>query len=109
MRLGTIYFEQFELKPSRDRGCTCTTAEYTLREDNTLRILNTCRLNSVTSGLYQREANGRAVGEGKLKINVCVMRVESYVLLDLVHRDLPNSALPCLASPHRSTHSSLLD
>lgn len=51
------------------KGCQCTTAEYSVKEDGTLRVLNTCRPNSIESPLLQREASGYAVGPGKFKIN----------------------------------------
>lgn len=40
----------------RDRGCTCTTAEYTFFSDSHVRVLNTCRKPDINGVIYQREA-----------------------------------------------------
>ena len=54
--------------PNRfERGCVAATAEYGLREDGLISVLNTC----IEEGGETRDAKGRAriVGEGKLEVS----------------------------------------
>lgn len=54
--------------PNRfERGCVGATAEYGLREDGLISVLNTC----IEDGGESRDAQGRAriVGEGKLEVS----------------------------------------
>jgi apolipoprotein D and lipocalin family protein len=52
-----------------DKGCVCTTAEYTPLADGTLRVLNTCRKHSAEAPIFQKEARARLIGPGHLKVN----------------------------------------
>jgi apolipoprotein D and lipocalin family protein len=65
-----LWYEQARLPNSFERGCASATAEYGLREDGLISVLNTC----FEQNGEQREANGRARvvgenGEGKLKVS----------------------------------------
>lgn len=62
-----LWHEQARLPNRFERGCVRATAEYALREDGLISVLNTC----FEEGGATRDANGRAriVGEGQLKVS----------------------------------------
>jgi len=65
-----LWHEQARLPNQFERGCVRATAEYALREDGLVSVLNTC----VEEDGSARDANGRArwadaEGEGKLKVS----------------------------------------
>eukprot|EP00741_Cyanophora_paradoxa_P008270 tig00001284_g8000.t1 len=49
------------LNPGRffERGCVCTRADYTLRQDGTLLVRNECRKNNIDGKLIKAELSGR--------------------------------------------------
>lgn len=54
-----------------ERGCEAVTAEYSLRPDGLLRIVNTCRQGGLTGRRRQAEARGRVVpGTDNTKLRV---------------------------------------
>ncbi|NCO21985.1 MAG: lipocalin family protein, partial [Rhodobacterales bacterium] len=48
------------------RGCVGTMAQYTLRPDGTLGVLNTCRDGALDGPVKQIEGSARLVGPGRL-------------------------------------------
>lgn len=65
-----VWHEQARLPNRFERGCQGATAEYTLRDDGRISVVNTC----AEAGGEQRRAEGRArlvseTGEGKLKVS----------------------------------------
>lgn len=65
-----LWHEQARLPNSFERGCLRATAQYALRDDGLISVVNTC----FEEGGASRDANGRARvvgenGEGKLKVS----------------------------------------
>jgi apolipoprotein D and lipocalin family protein len=65
-----FWHEQARLPNSFENGCQRATAEYSLREDGLISVLNTC----IEADGERRSANGRArpvgeAGEGKLEVS----------------------------------------
>lgn len=55
--------------PNRfERGCVGVTAEYTLRDDGKVRVLNTCRKETLDGKIQTADGQATVVGEGKLKV-----------------------------------------
>jgi apolipoprotein D and lipocalin family protein len=89
--LGTWY-EISSFPQKFQRGCTATSAEYTLRRDGDIKVLNSCRLNNPDGKLKQ--AIGRAwvtnkTTNAKLKVQFFLRRFKlpffsgNYWILDL--------------------------
>lgn len=65
------WFEIALLPNSFEEGCNCTTAEYSLIDSTTLRVINTCRLDSVNGEIDK--ASGKAFlveGSNNAKLRV---------------------------------------
>lgn len=65
-----LWHEQARLPNSFERGCQRATAEYAVREDGLISVLNTC----IEANGERRSAEGRArptgeAGEGKLEVS----------------------------------------
>lgn len=68
------WFEISKLPNSFQKGCNCTTAEYSIIDEETIRVVNSCRKDSTTGELDQ--ANGKAyVVEGT---NNAKLRVQFF-------------------------------
>jgi len=69
--LGTWY-EIARYDASFERGCEAVTAEYSLRKDGSIRVLNTCRQGSPSGRLRSSEGKAKIVpdsGNAKLKVS----------------------------------------
>jgi apolipoprotein D and lipocalin family protein len=68
--LGTWY-EIGSVPQSFSEGCVCTKADYSLKTNGEIRVLNTCRNNSVNGTLRSAEGRARTVvaDEGKLEVS----------------------------------------
>lgn len=78
-----LWYEQARLPTSFERDCVRSQAEYGVREDGLISVVNTC----VTSSGQTRVARGRArpagaVGEGKLEVSVFGPIWAPYWILD---------------------------
>lgn len=73
LNLGRYQGNWFQLAVSesffRRFSCDCTTAEYYLKPDGDIRVLNTCRRPGVGGSLVQAEGKAVAVGKGKLEVS----------------------------------------
>ena len=85
--IGTWY-EIASVPVSQQEGCNCTTADYSIIDDATLRVVNRCRKGSPTGEVD--EASGKAfVVEGsnnaKLRVQFFWPFRGDYWILDLAH------------------------
>lgn len=70
-RYAGRWYEISSLPVSQQEGCTCTTAEYTLREDGTVQVVNTCRKGGTRGDVSRAEATAYAVeGSNNAKLRV---------------------------------------
>ncbi|MFA7228743.1 MAG: lipocalin family protein [Melioribacteraceae bacterium] len=68
------WFEIAMLPNSFQKGCNCTTAEYSIIDEETIRVINTCRQDSITGEI--NSVNGKAfVVEGS---NNAKLRVQFF-------------------------------
>lgn len=51
-------------------GCTATTAEYALRDDGAVTVVNSCRRGSPDGPLSRIEGEARVVGPGQLRVRL---------------------------------------
>lgn len=66
--LGTWY--EIASYPQRfQRGCVATRADYSLRPDGKLRVLNRCRKETLSGEWKDAEGRARVVAPGKLKVS----------------------------------------
>ena len=68
------------------RGCTATTAEYSLRDDGLIRVVNSCRKGSVDGKLKQSVGRAKVVDpetNAKLKVSFFGPFWGDYWILDL--------------------------
>lgn len=55
--------------PNRfEKGCVGVTAEYSMRDDGKVRVLNTCRQGALDGEVTQAEGQASVVGPGKLSV-----------------------------------------
>ncbi|GAB4061092.1 lipocalin family protein [Uliginosibacterium sediminicola] len=66
--LGTWY-EIAAYPQSFQRGCVASRADYSLRSDGTLDVLNRCRKERLDGEWKEARGNARVVGPGKLKVS----------------------------------------
>jgi apolipoprotein D and lipocalin family protein len=69
------------------KGCHCTTAEYSLREDGKIDVVNTCRLNGVDGRVKKAEGKARFEGSdrslGALEVSFFLWFYGQYWVVDL--------------------------
>lgn len=68
-RYTGLWYEIARFPVVFQRGCTATTAEYGLREDGALSVVNTCREGSPDGPVSQIEGEARVVGPGQLEVS----------------------------------------
>ena len=95
------WYEIALLPNSFEKGCSCTTAEYSLIDSKTLRVTNSCRKGS-SAGVIDR-ANGKAfVVEGsnnaKLRVQFFWPFRGDYWIIDL---DKENYSYAVVGAPNR--------
>ena len=95
------WYEIALLPNSFEKGCSCTTAEYSLIDSNTIRVINSCRKDSVNGKVDQ--ANGKAfVVEGsnnaKLRVQFFWPFRGDYWIIDL---DKENYSYAVVGAPSR--------
>jgi apolipoprotein D and lipocalin family protein len=61
------WYEAARLPNRFERDCVSATADYSLRDDGDVRVLNTCQREN--QGPRTAEGHARVVGEGKLKVS----------------------------------------
>ncbi|MFH0988750.1 MAG: lipocalin family protein [bacterium] len=54
------WYEIASLPVFAQKGCSCTSAEYSLREDGTIKVINQCRKDSTRGDVDQIEGNNIA-------------------------------------------------
>ncbi len=65
------WYEIADIPQRFQKGCTCTTAEYSIREDGKIKVLNSCRKNSPTGKLKTATAKAWVVeGSNNSKLKV---------------------------------------
>ena len=83
--LGTWY-EMGSIPQSFQKGCTCTRANYSLRSDGKIDVLNECRLNSPQGELKKAHGKARFVGatdEGHLQVSFFLWFYGDYRVIDV--------------------------
>ena len=95
------WYEIALLPNSFEKGCNCTTAEYSLIDSTTIRVINSCRKDSVNGKVDQ--ANGKAfVVEGsnnaKLRVQFFWPFRGDYWIIDL---DKENYSYAVVGAPNR--------
>ena len=95
------WYEIALLPNSFEKGCNCTTAEYSLIDSTTIRVINSCRKDSVKGGVDK--ANGKAfVVEGsnnaKLRVQFFWPFRGDYWIIDL---DKENYSYAVVGAPNR--------
>jgi len=95
------WYEIALLPNSFEKGCNCTTAEYSLIDSTTIRVINSCRKDSVKGKVDQ--ANGKAfVVEGsnnaKLRVQFFWPFRGDYWIIDL---DKENYSYAVVGAPNR--------
>jgi apolipoprotein D and lipocalin family protein len=69
------WHEIARLPQSFQRGCVCTTAEYSITQNGNIKVLNHCRLNSPTGKIKSAEGQARVVqGSNNSKLRVSFFR-----------------------------------
>lgn len=71
-RYAGLWYEIGRYENGFERGCEAVTAEYALREDGTVGVLNTCRQGGVDGPVKTAGARARVVadsGDAKLKVS----------------------------------------
>jgi apolipoprotein D and lipocalin family protein len=79
------WYEQGRYEQSFQRGCEGVTAEYSALPDGRIRVVNSCRQDSVNGPLRQAEAKARVVegsGNAKLKVSFFWPFEGDYWVLD---------------------------
>ncbi len=86
------WYELARFDQKFQKGCTATTAEYSLRSDGDIRVINSCRLHTPQGELKQDEARAWIVDKStnaKLKVQFFLTRIRlpffagNYWVLDL--------------------------
>ena len=98
--LGTWY-EIARLPNSFQEGCLCTTAEYELIDENTIRVTNTCRQDSALGDLDRAEGKAWVVpnsGNAKLEVSFFWPFKGDYWIIDL---DKENYKYALVGTPSR--------
>lgn len=95
------WYEIALLPNSFQKGCNCTTAEYSLIDEETIRVVNTCRKDSVTGEIDQ--ANGKAfivdgTNNAKLRVQFFWPFRGDYWIIDL---DKENYQYAVVGTPSR--------
>ncbi len=89
--LGTWY-EIARFEHRFQKGCTATTAEYSLREDGDIKVINSCHINSPNGDLKSAEARGWVKDKksnAKLKVQFFLKKLKlglfagDYWIIDL--------------------------
>jgi apolipoprotein D and lipocalin family protein len=62
------WYEIARIPNSFETGCAGVTANYALRDDGTIRVVNSCRDGGLDGPLRQVEGQARVVAPGKLKV-----------------------------------------
>ncbi len=80
------WYEIASSKPIFQKDCVCTTADYTLQADNSVKVVNTCRQKTVDGALNQVEGVAK-LGSAPAKLKVSFGGFESpfsnYWIVDL--------------------------
>ncbi len=69
-RYAGRWYEVASFPVSFQRGCTATTADYSLRADGTLGVVNTCRRGSPDGPVSQIAGSAEVVGPGHLRVRL---------------------------------------
>lgn len=68
-RYAGLWYEVARFPVPFQEGCVATTAEYTLRPDGALGVLNACRDETFDGPLRRIEGEARVVGPGRLSVS----------------------------------------
>lgn len=68
-RYAGLWYEIARFPNRFERNCTAVTAEYTLRDDGTVGVRNSCRKGTVDGPLDVAEGRARVEGPGRLSVN----------------------------------------
>ncbi len=68
-RYAGRWYEIARFPVTFQEGCTATTAEYTLRPDGSLGVVNTCRQGSPTGPVRRIEGQARPAGPGRFAVS----------------------------------------
>ncbi len=86
------WYELARFEQKFQKGCTATTAQYSLRKDGDIKVVNSCRLESPNGELKESEARAWIVDDttnAKLKVQFFLTRIRlpffagNYWILDL--------------------------
>ena len=95
------WYEIARLPNSFQKGCVCTTAEYELIDENTIRVYNSCRQDSASGDFDDAEGTAWVVpnsGNAKLKVSFFWPFKGDYWIIDL---DKENYNYALVGTPSR--------
>ncbi len=95
------WYEISHLPNSFQKGCNCSTAEYSIIDSTTIRVINTCRKDSTTGEIDQVKGKAFVVDESnnsKLRVQFFWPFRGDYWIIDL---DKDNYAYAVVGTPSR--------
>ncbi|HPH81654.1 MAG TPA: lipocalin family protein [Flavobacteriales bacterium] len=101
-RYAGKWYEIASYPHSFQRGCTCTTAEYIITDKSYLRVINTCRRDSVTgkvSTIQGRVYGNKKSGNSKLKVQFFWPFRAKYWIIELA----PDYSYAVVGHPNRKS------